>query len=338
MAKFITCDIGKGEIHVYIPQSKTHYKISTDDFLALRIPELNGHTIVIEDSHLRSQEEGSLAQTWKIDQLKRLKYTADQKNIKILCFPQKVTPKARKIASIGLREDLLQKGDQNDIESIAFYLQEFPQAYKALKEFEPIEYKTFQSNVSHIYEDRNVLTEDANIARNGNYGIKTDYEDDVSKWIKKYISVLASNLNKDTREWAKLEYNAKKTALKPSILNYTSDSLKFTYNVVNTILTPNNGLRLRSDFKKPPYWGYAKETWFAITPYHSHAGVTASNYKYHKRKAGSFCKKSMSLESKNAIKNLDDVREIREAMKESDRHLRDFWRTIRKMIVEDGLR
>ena len=69
-----------------------------------------------------------------------------------------------------------------------------------------------------------------------------------------------------------------------------------------------------------------------------HAGVTASNYKYHKRKAGSSCKKSMSLESKNAVKNLDDVREIREAMKESDRHLRDLWRTARKMIVEDGLR
>jgi hypothetical protein len=46
----------------------------------------------------------------------------------------------------------------------------------------------------------------------------------------------------------------------------------------------------------------------------------------------------MSLESKNAVKNLDDVREIREAMKESDRHLRDLWRTARKMIVEDGLR
>ena len=68
------------------------------------------------------------------------------------------------------------------------------------------------------------------------------------------------------------------------------------------------------------------------------AGVTASNYKYHKRKAGSSCKKSMSLESDNAVKNLDDVREIKETMRESDKHLRDLWRTARKMIVEDGLR
>jgi len=78
--------------------------------------------------------------------------------------------------------------------------------------------------------------------------------------------------------------------------------------------------------------------YFGISPYHMHAGVTASNYKYWKRKAGSSCKKSMSLESKNSIKNLDDVLEIREAMKDSDRKLRTLWRTARKMIVEDGLR
>ena len=73
------------------------------------------------------------------------------------------------------------------------------------------------------------------------------------------------------------------------------------------------------------------------------AGVTASNYKYHKRKAGSPCNISMAFDDKgnpkpNTFKNLDDVREIRKAMKVSDRHLRDLWRTARKMIVEDGLR
>jgi hypothetical protein len=183
------------------------------------------------------------------------------------------------------------------------------------------------------------LTEDSNGARNQRYGIKTDYDDKVTLWIKKYISILAFNLDNKTSEWAGLEMNAKGNALKPGLVNYTSDKLKFIYGVINTILDPNTGEpRLRSDINKPPYWKYAKEVYFGLTPYHMHAGVTASNYKYHKRKAGSSCKKSMSLESKNAVKNLDDVREIREAMKESDRHLRDFWRTARKMIVEDGLR
>ena len=339
MNKFIICDIGKKETYVFVPETKNHYIISNEEFIHLNIPELDGHDIVIEDAHIRAQENDSLAQSWTIDQLRQLRSNADSMNTEIFCFPQKVTPKARKIASIGLRPELLDKSDKNDLESIAFYLQEFLGAYNALKVFDPIEYQTFEKGVSHIYADRDSLTEDSNGARNQQYGIKTDYDDKVTLWIKKYISILAFNLDNETAEWAGLEMNAKGNALKPGLINYTSDKLKFIYGVINTILDPNTGEpRLRSDIKKPPYWKYAKEVYFGLTPYHMHAGVTASNYKYHKRKAGSSCKKSMSLESKNAVKNLDDVREIREAMKESDRHLRDLWRTARKMIVEDGLR
>ena len=344
MNKFITCDIGKKETYVFVPETKHHYVISNEEFIQLNVPELNDHDIVIEDAHIRAQEDNSLAQSWTIDQLRQLRSCADSIGIEILCFPQKVTPKARKIASIGLREDLFAKSDPNDIESIAFYLQEFPEAYDVLKVFDPIEYKTFEKKVSHIYADRDALTEDSNGARNQQYGIKTDYEDHVTKWIKNYITKLTFNLDKETAEWAGLEMNAKGNALKPGLLNYTSDKLKFIYGVINTILDPNTGEpRLRSDINKPPYWKYAKKVYFGLTPYHMHAGVTASNYKYHKRKAGSPCKISMAFDDKgkpkpNTFKNLDDVREIREAMKESDRHLRDFWRTARKMIVEDDIR
>ena len=339
MNKFITCDIGKKETYVFVPETKNHYIISNDEFIQLNVPELNGHDIVIEDAHIRAQEENSLAQSWTIDQLKQLRSCADLMGIEILCFPQKVTPKARKIASIGLRKDLLVKSDPNDIESIAFYLQEFPEAYDTLKVFDPVEYKSFEKKVSHIYADRDALTEDSNGARNQQYGIKTDYSDAVVEWIKKYLFRLAGELNSDTREWAGIELNKNNSGLKDGLKKYTSPKLKFIYGVINTILDPNTGEpRLRSDINKPPYWKYAKKVYFGLTPYHMHAGVTASNYKYHKRKAGSSCKKSMSLESKNAVKNLDDVREIREAMKESDRHLRDLWRTARKMIVEDGIR
>jgi hypothetical protein len=339
MNKFITCDIGKKETYVFVPETNNHYVISNEEFIQLNVPELNGHDIVIEDAHIRAQEENSLAQSWTIDQLRKLRSVADSMDIEILCFPQKVTPKARKVASIGLREDLLPKSDPNDIESIAFYLQEFPEAYDTLKVFNPVEYKSFEKKVSHIYADRDALTEDSNSARNQQYGIKTDYSDAVVEWIKKYLFRLAGELNSDTREWAGIELNKNNSGLKDGLKKYTSPKLKFIYGVINTILDPNTGEpRLRSDINKPPHWKYAKKVYFGLTPYHMHAGVTASNYKYHKRKAGSSCKKSMSLESKNAVKNLDDVREIREAMKESDRHLREFWRTARKMIVEDGLR
>ncbi len=117
MNKFITCDIGKKEVYVYVSESKNHHTISTDQFLELDIPEMNGHDVIIEAAHLMAQEDDSLAQSWTIDQLMELRSNADLMDIEILCFPQKVTPKARKIASIGLREDLLEKTDKNDIEN-----------------------------------------------------------------------------------------------------------------------------------------------------------------------------------------------------------------------------
>ena len=339
MNKFITCDIGKKETYVFVPETNSHYIISNEDFIELRVPELNGHDIVIEDAHIRSQEENSLAQSWTIDQLRKLRTVADSKGVEILCFPQKVTPKARKIASIAVDSKFLDKNDDTDTFSIAFYLQEFPEAYDTLKVFNPIEYKSFEKKVSHIYADRDALTEDSNSARNQQYGIKTDYSDAVVEWIKKYLFRLAGELDSDTREWAGIELNKNNSGLKDGLKKYTSPKLKFIYGVINTILDPNTGKpRLRSDINKPPHWKYAKKVYFGLTPYHMHAGVTASNYKHHKRRAGSSCKKSMSIESENSVNNLDDVREIREAMKESDRHLRDLWRTARKMIVEDGLR
>ena len=339
MKKIIVCDIGKKITHVYNSVSKNYYKIEHSDFLKLNIPELfDGATIVIEDAHVRSQEDNSLAQAFTIDELKKLKKNADNRDIEILTFPQKVTPKARKIASLKNGE-LLEKTDRNDVVSIAYYLEQFPTAFDSLKKFNPITLTEHETNNSHIFSDRNSLTEDSNSARNENYGIKTDYKDPVTEWIKKYISKLAFNLDNETREWAKLKLNSEKSGLLPGLTKYTSSDLKFIYGVVNTVLDPKTGEpRVRSDINKPPHWKYAKQVYFGLTPYHMHAGVTASNYKYHKRKAGSSCKLSMSFESRNAIKDIDDVRKIREEMKRSDKNLRNLWREIRKMIVEDGLR
>ena len=73
------------------------------------------------------------------------------------------------------------------------------------------------------------------------------------------------------------------------------------------------------------------------------AGVTASNYKYHKRKAGNKNKISMAFDDKgnpkpNTFKTIEDVKIIRDEMNYADKQLRTLWRTARKMIVEDGLR
>ena len=71
---FTVCDIGKKHVIVYSPETGEHYTITSDEFKYLDVPELcDGMTIVIEDAHLRSQEENSLAQTYQIDELKLFK-------------------------------------------------------------------------------------------------------------------------------------------------------------------------------------------------------------------------------------------------------------------------
>ncbi len=338
MKKFIVCDIGKKHVIVFNPETREHHTITTEQFKSLDVPNLcDDMTIVIEDAHLRSQEENSLAQTYRIDELKEFKKRADSRNIKILCFPQKVTPKTRKIASLEFPH-LIDKTDYNDTESISYYLEKFPHVFDSLKIFQPCTFAEHENKTGHIYADRDSLTEDSNEARNNIYGIKTDYEDAIVKFLKRYSIKLATLLPDDVREFAGLEWNSKKNALKNDPQKYTSDKFKFLYGVVNTIMTPSGELRVRSDNGLPPYWKYAKEVFFGITPYHMKAGVTASNYKYHKRKAGSVCKKSMSLESKKAIQCVEDVYDIREARNEADKKLRLLWRTIRVMIVDEGRR
>ena len=115
MKKFIVCDIGKKHVIVFCPESREHYTISTEDFKYLDVPELcDGMTIVIEDAHLRSQEDNSLAHTYKIDELQKLRSKADKRNIKILCFPQNVTPKARKLFTLSLgKTEVIDKTDKN---------------------------------------------------------------------------------------------------------------------------------------------------------------------------------------------------------------------------------
>ncbi len=338
--KILVLDIGKKATHVFVPETNNYYKIEHSDFIKLNIPELeDGDTLVVEEAHMRAQSDNSLAQAFKIDDLHQFKILADSKNNPILLFPQKVTPKARKVASLVYPE-LIEKTDLNDIKSIAYYIQHFPSALKTLKKFAPISYEEFVEKNSHIFNERIILNDDINEARNESYGIKTDYSDAVTNWIKKYMSILAYRLSNETREWVGLELNAKGNALKPGLLNYTSEKLKFVYTIVNTILNPKTGTpRLRSDYKVPPFWKYAKAYYFGLTPYHMKAGVTASNYKWHKRKASTNCKISMSLDSKqNPIKTNNDVFEIRKEMISSDKKLQEVWREVRKMIVEEGLR
>lgn len=338
--KLFVLDCGQCGSHVFDNTLEKYYQIEHKDVIDLNIPNLSsGDLLVVEEAHMRSQEKNSLAQPFKYEQLKKLDYNARQKNIVIKLFPQKSTPTARKIASLEYPE-LLEKTDENDVKAIAYFLTNSPQSFSTLKKFSPMTLEEYIKTSQYIFDSRNELNQDINLARNQVYGLKENgYSDAVSQWIKKYALILASKLgDKNVCEFVGLEFNSKGNSLKENVKNYKSEKLKFLYSVVNTILTPSGNLRVRPDNGLVPYWKYAQKVYFAMTPYHMGGGVTASNYKYHKRKASSPCKHSLSLESKNAMKNLDDYNEIKKARTESDKKLRTVWRTVRHMIVEEGLR
>lgn len=356
-SNFFVCDIGKKQITAYDNQNQVHSLVTIEEFLLLDIPGLDdGTRLVIEDAHLRARGEDSLAQTYTIDQLIDLKNLADKRNITILCFPQKVTPKARKIFSVLSKNadgKLIKKSDENDTQSIAFYLENFPNVFATLKKFNPIDAEKHEIKNTHIYEDRNLLTEDSNEARNNKYGIGKDntHEDAVSRWIKTNVSKLYGMLDQETRDFFKLELNSKGNGLKSNVLNYIdagAGTLKPIYNVINTILRPNGDLRVRSDRaeldidedKKVPHWKYAKVVYFGITPYHTKAGVTASNYKWHKRKAGNKNKISMAFEEngnpkEKTFESFEDLETIRKEMRHADKCLQKLWTISRGMIITE---
>jgi len=334
-------DCGQCGSHVFNTNTQQYFKIEHSDVINLNILDLNsGDLIVVEEAHMRSQEKNSLAQPFTYEQLKELESNAQKRNITIKLFPQKTTPTARKVAAFKDR-DLLEKTDENDVKAIAYFLEVSPNSFSTLKKFKPIPLAEYSEKSKYIFQARNELNQDINLARNQVYGLKSNgYFDAVSEWIKKYAVKLAVRLDDvDISNFAGLELNSKGTGWHKNVVEYKSDKLKILYNIVNTILQPNGELRVRPDNRLPPYWKYAKEVYFGITPYHMSAGVTASNYKYHKRKASSPCKYSLNLDSKKeAMKNIEDYNKIKEARNVSDKKLRTVWKEVRKMIVEENIR
>ena len=334
-------DCGQCHSHVLNTSTNEYTVLNHANIINLHIPDLNpGDRIIVEEAHMRSQENNSLAQPFTYEQLKTIEKNAEEMEIEIRLFPHKCSPTARKVASLE-DPNLLEKSDENDVKAIAHFLKVSPNSFTQLKYFNPVRTREYQEKNKFRFIDKDKLSEDSNYARNMKYGIKGayDYEDAVTRWIKKNVLRLASEVaNEDILTYFGIEFNRTKSGLKTIVLDYESDKMKRLYNVVLTILQPDGELRLRSDVKKPAFWKYAKEVYFGITPYHMNAGVVASNYKWHHRKASSPCRYSMSLESKKGMKVLDHYNQIKEERSKSDKKLRVLWNTVRKMIVKDGIR
>ena len=330
-----TADVGQGKVHIYDSgNDKFHGKLPQESLINLSIPGLKmGDTLVIECAHLREAHRFTLAQPFDYDQLEELKKNANEKGITILLFPQKSTPKARKLA--GVEADA--KTDEIDTKAIAQFLLKDQSAFYSLKEFFPKRLDSFKNEISSIVEYIKESNADINPAKSSEYGFgKIDYEDEVSKWIKKYALRLVEYLGADREliDAIGLGFD-KKGNVKVLVPNRV-------YTLVHSILRPNGELRVRPDVGKVPNWKYIKAHYLGCKPYHMNQGVAASNYKHWMRRAISEYafpnKKSAHTSDFQVGMSYEEYFALKKARTKVDKMVQKIWYALRKMIVEDGLR
>lgn len=307
-------DCGKSEAFYFNTTTKDTGNIKHQDLINVNIPDIcNGDTLIIEDAHMRSRERNSLAQPFKYEQLVELQQNTDAMDVTILLFPQMSTPKARKWCGADEKNDLI------DVASIAQYLTDHPRVKSNLKKFAPKTLTQFRDGQAHKWHDRSELNKDINTARN------LGYEGDaVSDWINTNVSMLYQELTPELQEMLGMQVKFAGKAKEYVYCNRVR-----LYSVVVTLMKPDGSLRLRSDVHKLPYWKYAKEVYFAMTPYHMNGGVVASNVKHHWRRAMSTFRKTTSAKP---LLN-EEHSEMALARSEFDRKLQRIWNHIRGMIL-----
>ena len=330
-----TADVGQGKVHIYDSgNDKFHGKLPQESLINLNIPGLqSGDTLVVECAHLREAHRFTLAQPFDYDQLEELKRIADEKGVTILLFPQKSTPKARKLA--GVEADA--KTDEVDTKAIAQFLLKDQSAFYSLKEFFPKKLDFFKDEISNTVEYIKECNADINPAKSSEYGFgKIDYDDEVSKWIKKYTLKLVEYLDGDLELINAIGLGFdKRGSVKVLVPNRI-------YTLVHSIIRPNGELRFRPDVGKVPNWKYIKAHYLGCKPYHMNQGVAASNYKHWMRRAVSEYaypgKKSANTTDFQVGMSYEELANLKKARTKVDKMTQKIWYALRKMIVEDGLR
>ena len=332
-----TADVGQGKVHVYDSGNDVfHGKLPEENLINLNIPGLKeGDSLVVECAHLRESHRYTLAQPFNFNQLTQLQENAKERGVTIRLFPQKSTPKARKLAGV----EAIDKTDEVDTKAIAQFLLKDRSAFYALKEFVPTRLTDFQEKNDSVFDYIQLCNEDINPAKTSGYGFdkKIPYEDNVSRWIKKYALKLTEYLKGDIEliEAIGLKFD-KKGNLKIAVPNRI-------YTLVHSIIRPDNDeLRVRPDLGLVPNWKYIKAHYLGCKPFHMNQGVAASNYKHWMRRAVSEYaypdKSSANATDFQVGMSFDELSKLKEARTKVDKMTQKMWYALRKMIVEDGLR
>ena len=352
-----TADVGQGKVHIYDSGNDVfHSKLPEENLIHLHIPGLKkGDSLVVECAHLRESHRMTMAQPFNFDELTKLKENCDQRGIKLLLFPQKSTPKARKLSGYESQKTnakflkLYGIGtDEADTRSMANLLLNDENVLGSLKEFVPTRLTDFQEKNDSVFDYIQLCNEDINPAKTSGYGFDPkkdpDYEDSVSRWIKKYSLRLIEYLNGDMEliEALGLKF-LKNGTLKVEYPNRI-------YTLVHSLLRPNGKLRFRPDREnlpiddkyKVPHWKYIKSHYFGCKPFHMKQGVSSSNYKHWMRPAVSNyshpAKENARQSDFQVGMSFEELYALKKERTRVDKMVQQVWYILRKMIVEDGLR
>ena len=340
-----TADIGQGKFHVFDSgNDKFHGKMPEQNLIELDIPNLKrGDILVVECAHLRESHRYTLAQPFDFSQLTKLKNNAEERGVTILLFPQKSTPKARKLSGYEVQKDNAKfmklygmSTDEADTRSIANFLLNDTHAFSALKKFNPERLTDFQEKNNPIFDYIQQCNEDINPAKTRGYGFnkKDDYSDAVSEWIKRHYIQLVSELGDEELVSA--------IGIKKTTRGYKVDKENRIYTLVHSILRPNGEIRVRPDVGKLPNWKFIKAHYLGCKPYHMKQGVCASNYKHWMRRAVSeFAfpgKKSAHTSDFQLAMTFEQLDQLKKARTKVDKMTQQIWYVLRKMIIEDDLR
>ena len=329
-------DVGQGKVHVYDSGNDVfHGKLPEENLINLNIPGLKkGDTLVVECAHLREAHRFTMAQPFNFNQLTQLKENVEEKGITLRLFPQKSTPKTRKLAGLGEKD----KTDEADTKAIAQFLLKDRSAFYALKEFSPTRLTDYQDKDNYIFDYIQESTRDLNPPKTAGYGFgKNQYEDNVSRWIKKYALKITEYLNADMEliEAIGLKFDSKNN-IKIAVPNRI-------YTLVHSIIRPyTDELRIRHDVGLVPEWKYIKAHYLGCKPFHMNQGVAASNYKHWMRIAVSEYafpgKKNSNTTDFQVGMSYEELAKLKKARTKVDKMTQKIWYALRKMIVEDGLR
>ena len=336
MNNLFTADVGQGKVHVFDRDRKLfHPKLPDQDLINLNIDNLQeGDTLVVECAHLRESHRFTLAQPFSYEQLITLEENAKERGVAIRLFPQKSTPKARKLAGVGESD----KSDEADTKAISKFLTEDVNAFDSLKVFVPTKLTDYHEKNDSVFSYIQESNNDINPAKTSGYGFaKNTYEDNVSRWIDRHKDQLVIELGNDPEllELLGLKY------LKNGTLKVATPNRIYT--LVHSLIRPDTDeLRVRHDNGLVPFWKYIKANYLGCKPYHMNQGVAASNYKHWLRRAVSPYanpdKKSANSSDFLLDMGREEYNKLKEARTKVDKMTQKVWNVLRKMIVNDGLR